>query len=763
MLFSSAMKNQISLLSFFTLSLFLFLQTGPVGKIFAQLQVTPVSNATQLANMLAGQGVTLSNIKMNCKAGASGTFNGASSNVGIASGVLLTSGQVSIAPGPNNTSSAGQSNATQFNDPDLLTIDPTAYFDPCILEFDVIPTCNVLSFSFVFGSEEYHDYVNTSCNDVFGIFVTGQNPSGPAYTGYNMAKIPLTTQPVSINTVNNGNSWNCASAGPCTNCNYFKDNCGGATVQYDGLTTAITVTLTVAPCTPYHFKLAVSDACDGIFDSGVFFQAASLTCNPLPMSVTTTTTPASCAGNNGTATATPTGGTAPYTYIWTPSGQSTQTATGLAPGTYSVLVVDATGCFNATNNNAVVAGGGSFTTSSSQTNVTCFGGSNGSATITPAGGTAPYTYLWTPSGAATATAGSLAAGNYSVTVTDAGGCVQNAQFTITEPAAITATITNTTPVSCFGGMNGSVAAAGGGGAAPYLYSWNTSPVQVAATASNLPAGTYSATITDANGCTAITSATITEPPGMSLTASSTPASCGKADGTANVAASGGQTPYSFMWLTNPVQVNASATNLAAGNYSVIVTDANGCTQFQSAAVTGGVPPAANFSFTPETLLVTDPQVSFSDLSLNTSSWFWNFGDGNSDTVQNPSHTYADTGTYCITLTVQDAAKNCLDSITKCLRIDAPFTFFIPNAFTPNGDGINEQFFGKGTFIKEFEMHIFDRWGNQIFESDNLYKGWDGKVRSKGDLVLEDVYVWKVRVTDFEGKKYNYNGHVSVVK
>jgi gliding motility-associated-like protein len=92
-----------------------------------------------------------------------------------------------------------------------------------------------------------------------------------------------------------------------------------------------------------------------------------------------------------------------------------------------------------------------------------------------------------------------------------------------------------------------------------------------------------------------------------------------------------------------------------------------------------------------------------------------------------------------------------------------FTFFIPNAFTPNGDEINEQFFGQGTYIKDFEMHIFDRWGNKIFESDDLHIRLERKMRSKGDIVMEDVYVWKVKVADFEGKHYDYNGHVSVVK
>ena len=729
---------------------------------YSQLQVTANNNAQQLANMLAGQGVAITNVTFNCTAGASGTFNGAASNIGIGSGVLLTSGSVTVAPGPNGVSSAGQNNMMQFNDPDLLQIDPTAYYDPCILQFDVVPTCNVLSFTFVFGSEEYHDYVNTSCNDVFGIFVSGQNPSGPAYASYNMAKIPLTTTPISINTVNNGNSWSCASAGPCTNCSYFVDNCNGTTVQYDGFTTAITVTLNVVSCTSYHFKLAISDACDGIFDSGVFFKAASLTCNPLPMAVTATSTPASCAGNTGTATATPTGGNPPYTYTWIPSGQTTPTATGLAAGNYSVTVVDASGCFNATTT-VTVSGGGSFTTTSSQVNVTCFGGNNGSATISPAGGNAPYTYSWSPSGGAASTAAGITAGNYTVTVTDASGCVQTALYTITQPAAITSSITATTNVSCFGGHDGSATANASSGTAPYNYSWNTSPSQAGTSANNLSAGTYTVTVTDSKGCTTSVTAVITQPPGMNLTSASTPASCGLSDGTATVNASGGQAPYTFMWLTTPVQSNQTASNLSAGSYSIIVTDAKGCTQFAGSVVTGGLPPVANFIFSPETLSIGDPTAYFQDLSSSAFSWSWNFGDGNSSILQNPSHAYPDTGSYCITLTVQDAGGNCIDSITKCLKVEAPPTFYIPNAFTPNSDGMNEMFLGMGTYIKEFEMLVFDRWGNKIFQSNDIHRGWNGKVKNTGDLIQEDVYVWKVKLIDYQEKEHLFLGHVSIVK
>jgi len=772
------MANFFSISHFRIAVLTLYLIPYSLIPAFAQLQVTPSNNATQLAQTLAGNGVTISGATMNCPSNCltppcnpSGTFVGTSSNIGIAGGVLLTSGDVINAVGPNIQSSITTDNQVTINDPDLMAIDPNAIYDVCILEFNALPTCNTLAFTYAFGSDEYPEFVGSIFNDAYGIFVTGTNPSGPNYTGYNMALIPSTTTPVSINNVNNGIS--CPTSGPCLNCTYYVDNCSsGPTVEYDGFTTPVTVTLNVVPCSSYHFKLAVADAGDHAYDTGVFFAMQSLVC-ATSLTVTATSTNSTCTANNGTGTVTSVaGGQAPYSYTWsTTPPQNTQTATGLAPGTYTVTAIDANGCLSGTQT-VTITGGGGFTATSNQTNTTCFGSNNASASVTPNGGTAPYTYAWSTNPVQTTpTISAIPAGNYTCAITDATGCVQTVTFTITQPPAVTGSITNSSNVSCFGGSNGSATASGSGGTGVINYSWNTTPTQAGATANNLSAGNYVVTITDANSCSVTQSVTITQPTGMTISTNSTPSSCGVKDGTATVTSSGGATPHTYLWLTTPVQSAPTATGLGAGTYTVIVTDANGCTQQQSIAVGGGMMPVADFFSNPtDVVSLLDPIVVFMDGSTgNPTIWSWNFGDtisgsNNVSSLQYPSHVYSDTGIYCITLAISDPTGICADTIVKCLRVEAPYTFYIPSAFTPNNDGWNDMFMGEGTYIRTFNIMIFDRWGNKIFESNDINKGWNGKVKSQtGSLVQEDVYVYKVEITDAYNAQHKYIGRVTMLK
>ncbi|MBI4929860.1 MAG: choice-of-anchor L domain-containing protein [Bacteroidetes bacterium] len=774
------MKTPFSISAFIVSFLFLpFLFPLGQGLLFAQLQVTANNNPTQLAQTLAGAGVTVSGATMNCPSLASpannptGTFVGTSSNIGIPGGILLTSGDIMYAVGPNIGGSSGVDNQFTFNDPDLMLIDPNAINDVCIVEFDAVPTCSTLAFTFAFGSDEYPEFVN-SFNDAFGIFVTGTNPSGPNYTGYNMARIPVSLVPVSINNVNNGN-YACPGppTGPCTNCAYYIDNCSGTTVEYDGFTSPITVTLNVVPCSSYHFKLAVADALDHIYDTGVFFAMQSLVC-ATSLTVTASSQNATCVGNNGTGTVTSvTGGAAPYAYVWsTTPAQSTQTATGLSPGTYTVTAIDANGCLTGTQTVTILGGGVSFSVTATPVNATCFGNNNGSASITnPTGGTAPYTYAWSVNPVQTTPAiSNIPSGNYTCTITDAAGCVQTATLTVTQPPAITGSVTATTNVSCNGGNNGSATASGSGGTGTINYSWNTTPAQAGATANNLSAGNYIVTITDANGCTLTQTATITQPTQMAVTTSSTPSDCGVQNGTATVTSSGGVLPYTYMWNTSPAQTLPTAINLGGGTYNVIVIDANGCTQQQSVLVAGGLPPVAGFYFPSEVISTLDPFVLFLDGSTgNPALWNWNFGDtssgaNNSSVIQNPSHIYTDPGIYCITQIVSDPTGICADTLVKCLKVEAPYTFYIPSAFTPNNDAFNELFKGEGTNIKTFNIMIFDRWGNKVFESNDINTGWNGKVKNRsGTLVQEDVYVWKVTITDIYDRQHKYIGNVTMVK
>ena len=215
----------------------------------------------------------------------------------------------------------------------------------------------------------------------------------------------------------------------------------------------------------------------------------------------------SCNGlNNGAATLTASGGNGTFAYAWTPTGDTTATATGLAPGTHTCTITDGNGCSSIDTVNIIEPGPiASFISSS---DVLCNGGNNGSATITLSGGATPYSYYWSPSGGTSSTATNLSAGIYTVTVTDDNNCVLTQVVSITEPPPLNI-ITSTVPENCNGCNNGTATASVSGGTPPYSYSWNSSPVQNAATATNLAAGIYTVTITDGNNCT--TSATETVP------------------------------------------------------------------------------------------------------------------------------------------------------------------------------------------------------------------------------------------------------------
>ena len=289
-------------------------------------------------------------------------------------------------------------------------------------------------------------------------------------------------------------------------------------------------------------------------------------------------------GTTGSATVSASGGTGTLSYSWAPSGGAAATATGLTAGTYTVTVTDANGCM-ATRSFTITEPTAINTAVGSQTNVSCNGGSNGSASVVPSGGTPGYTYSWAPSGGTAATATGLTAGTYTVTVTDANGCMATRSFTITEPTAINTAVGSQTNVSCNGGSNGSASVVPSGGTPGYTYSWSPSG-GTAATATGLTAGTYTVTVTDANGCMATRSFTLTEPTAIdTAVGSQTNVSCnGGSNGSASVVPSGGTPGYTYSWLPSGGTA-ATATGLTAGTYTVTVTDANGCMATRSFTIT----------------------------------------------------------------------------------------------------------------------------------------------------------------------------------
>lgn len=239
---------------------------------FSQLTFSVTPSMADLTNYFQGIGLTITNMTVTGAPTSYGFYSGAS-NMAFGSGVIMSTG---IIDSTINSAASVFLNTDNSKPGDALldVISGAPTFDACIIEFDCVPTNSNLLFDFSFGSEEYNEFVNAGVNDVFAIFVSGANPSGGNYSNVNFALIPSTTIPVSINTVNNGNASG-PSVGPCMNCAYFIDNYNGTSVAYDAFTTGLQGLVPVIPGQTYHFKIAIADAGDGIFDSSVMFLTNS--------------------------------------------------------------------------------------------------------------------------------------------------------------------------------------------------------------------------------------------------------------------------------------------------------------------------------------------------------------------------------------------------------------------------------------------------------------------------------------------------------
>ena len=330
------------------------------------------------------------------------------------------------------------------------------------------------------------------------------------------------------------------------------------------------------------FTLTVTD------DNGCTSQASRTVNQPDALTVSLSATDVLCnSAANGQITATPSGGTTPYNYLWDDAGAqsgtgATHTATGLPDGTYNVTVTDGNGCTivgfdDITEPNALVA-------TASGTNITCNGDGNGTATVNAVGGTTPYTYLWNDIGASTdESINSLNQATYTITVTDFNGCTSSDSYTVTEPAVLSV-ITSKTDLVCFEVCNGDATATPAGGTSPYTYLWDDPGTQsgtgVTHTATALCPGLVNVTVTDDNGCTVGGSETLTESPEIFVSIDAiTNVTCNAgADGDITASVVGGSLPYtSYIWDDPLTQNTLTPSGLSAGTFTMTVTDNNGCT------------------------------------------------------------------------------------------------------------------------------------------------------------------------------------------
>lgn len=374
-------------------------------------------------------------------------------------------------------------------------------------------------------------------------------------------------------TITTGTSINVAIDAKNVTCNGLTD--GQATAMVSGGSTPYTYrwsnggnVAVIANIGAGSYTVTVTDAtgCSGV-------QTAAIT-QPSAISITPNVTSTSCGSSNGTASVTVSGGSAPYSYLWS-NGNRTSSISGLSAGSYTLTVTDNNNC--STNTSVTVTSSNGLTLSTGSTNVTCHAGNNGSASATVTGTSGTVTYAWS-NGQTTASISGLTAGSYTVTVTN-GGCSSNSTVTITQPTEIAIAINLTNP-TC-GSNNGSLTASASGGSPQYSYKWSNGATT--ASISGLAAGTYFVTVTDANNCSKTTSQAISAPSAPTATITSTNVTCnGGSNGSIAVVAADGTAPYTYNWGGG--RTGTSISGLSAGNYIVTITDAAGCSSTKSATI-----------------------------------------------------------------------------------------------------------------------------------------------------------------------------------
>ncbi|MGI9191860.1 MAG: GEVED domain-containing protein, partial [Chitinophagaceae bacterium] len=411
--------------------------------------------------------------------------------------------------------------------------------------------------------------------------------SAPGNYTYTLSVTNPNTGCVLNETVNfSANETPIVSVSNVNNVTCYDGNNGSATVSINGGTAPFTYNWApTGGSTETASNLVAGEYTVTVTDAGLCSVTTVVSISQ-PSVITPTlvsTTPVSCnGGSNGDAVVFATGGTGNYTYNWLPYGGTSNTASGLGAGTYTVTVSDDSLCSQSITVSIIepVALSASVNT---LTGVSCFGGNDGMVSMDVNGGTAPYTYSWTPSGGTTNSASNLIAGDYTFTVIDANNCISNTIVSITEPAVLSINLVGT-DITCNGGANGTATANISGGTPGYTYSW-TGLAATTAGIDNLYAGTYAVTVTDSKQCSATASVTLLEadPLVINLVNSFDVTCYGANNGAATVLATGGSGIYSYAW--SPAGGNASSANgLSAGLYTVTVTDGNGCSNSNTVAI-----------------------------------------------------------------------------------------------------------------------------------------------------------------------------------
>ena len=502
---------------------------------------------------------------------------------------------------------------------------------------------------------------------------------------------------------------------------------------------------------------------DGLSDTIVLANVFE----PLPLQIDLLPTDASCAGTcDGQVQANVQGGTGGYTYTWDNAG-SGDLLSGLCADAYTVTVEDANGCQEVMT--TTVAEPPEFVATATVTaNVSCFGGSDGSITVTTNGN--PIAYQWSTA-ANTPSISGLPGGNYSVTVTNDDGCQAIAFATVQTPSApVTVSIQLIEPVSCSGEADGVLQAVAGGPGTGFSYSWSNSAAT--SQANNLSTGNYTVTVVSNAGCTATASFFLDEPEPMVVEWSSKDITClpGEEEGLIQVdTVSGGVGPYLYALNNGVFSSDPQFGSLTEGPYQLKVMDAAGCEQVIPVTITA--PPELFVDLGPDQMLALGEPLLLDASTNAVNALFTWAADGipvlcPTFDCQTLELVPVASGTY--TVVVQDTITQCRASDELYVEVRNDRKIFFPNAFSPNFDGSNDYFvmYGALGVNQVLNFRVFDRNGALVYEAagflpgDESY-GWDGTFR--GQKAQTGVYAYFAEIEFIDGDRVLFKGDVLLVR
>ncbi|MBQ1605179.1 MAG: gliding motility-associated C-terminal domain-containing protein, partial [Bacteroidales bacterium] len=462
----------------------------------------------------------------------------------------------------------------------------------------------------------------------------------------------------------------------------------------------------------------------------------------------------------GSATANVSGGTPGYTYQWNINDNTTATNNECLVGNNIVTVTDQNGCTASASIN-MPAPGTLTSQTESVTHVSCNGFCDGAIQISASGGTAPYSYNWSNGEHSTEIHG-LCAGRYTITVIDAENCVSHQFANITEPSVLITTISETNPIMCHGGLS-TINSITYGGTPSYAFLWSTG--ETMNTQISVPAGSYSIYVTDSHGCTAEAQITITQPDTLILRHNLSNQLCNNnCNGRIEAFVNGGVQPYRYRWSNS--ETTSAIENLCHGDYSLTINDANGCSLTENYEI-------HNIGYVPELdaqisspVIYRGEQVRLVAVTSSSGTFLWDNGRIlSNDKIYNPIATPSENTLF--TVEFHDG-NNCIaidtvSVIVKEVICSDPY-IFVPNAFTPNGDGQNDFFkpFYPETLVTEVYFAVYDRWGSIVYETDNIRAdGWNGTY--KGKQLAPDVYVFWLKAKCINGEEYEHRGNVTLIR